>query len=93
MGRFTNGDNEIVISTKLGQAIRFHESEVRSMGRVSRGVRGIRLRTGDEVIGMVIVEEGANIFVISENGYGKRTKVSQFTPHANVVESVSDQLL
>jgi len=52
------------------------------MGRVSRGVRGIRLRSGDRVIGMDIVEEGSSIFVISQYGYGKRTKVSQFTPHA-----------
>ncbi len=79
--RFTGGDNEIVINTREGQAIRFHESEVRSMGRVSRGVRGIRLRAGDQVVGMGIVEQDANIFVMSENGYGKRTKVSQFTPH------------
>lgn len=79
--RYTSGANEVVISTQQGQAIRFQESEVRSMGRVSRGVRGIRLRTGDEVVGMGIVEEDANIFVISELGYGKRTKVSQFTPH------------
>ncbi len=79
--RFSTGDNEIIVSTRQGQSIRFHESEVRSMGRVSRGVRGIRLRKDDEVVGMVIVEENANIFVISENGYGKRTKVSQFTPH------------
>jgi DNA gyrase subunit A len=79
--RFSNGDNEIVVSTQLGQAIRFHESEVRSMGRVSRGVRGIRLRKDDIVVGMVIVEDDANIFVISENGYGKRTKVKQFTAH------------
>lgn len=79
--RFSNGDNEIVISTQQGQAIRFHESEVRSMGRVSRGVRGIRLRKDDLVVGMVIVEEDANIFVMSENGYGKRTKVKQFTAH------------
>jgi DNA gyrase subunit A len=79
--RFSSGDNEIVISTEQGQAIRFHESEVRAMGRVSRGVRGIRLRAGDQVVGMGLVQEAANIFVISENGYGKRTKVSQFTPH------------
>jgi DNA gyrase subunit A len=79
--RFSNGDNEIIVSTQLGQAIRFHESEVRSMGRVSRGVRGVRLRKDDMVVGMVVVEEDANIFVISENGYGKRTKVKQFTPH------------
>ena len=51
------------------------------MGRVSRGVRGIRLRTGDQVIGMDIAQEESFIFVISEFGYGKRTKVSQFTAH------------
>ncbi len=80
--RMTTGDNEVVISTSLGQAIRFHESGARPMGRVSRGVRGIRLRPGDHVIGMDIVEEGSSIFVISKYGYGKRTKVAQFTPHA-----------
>lgn len=52
------------------------------MGRVSRGVRGIRLRADDRVIGMDIVEEGSSIFVISKYGYGKKTKVAQFTPHA-----------
>lgn len=80
--RQTSGDNEIVISTSQGQAIRFHEKDARPMGRVSRGVRGIRLRPNDHVIGMDIVEEGSDIFVISKYGYGKRTKISQFTPHA-----------
>ncbi len=80
--RMTTGDNEVVISTSQGQAIRFHERDVRPMGRVSRGVRGIRLRSGDQVIGMDIVEESTSIFVISEYGYGKRTKVAQFTAHA-----------
>lgn len=80
--RMTNGDNEVLISTSQGQAIRFHERDARPMGRVSRGVRGIRLRSGDRVIGMDIVEEGSSIFVISQYGYGKRTKVAQFTPHA-----------
>lgn len=80
--RMTSGDNEVVISTSLGQAIRFHEKDARPMGRVSRGVRGIRLRATDHVIGMDIVEEGSSIFVISKYGYGKRTKVAQFTPHA-----------
>lgn len=80
--RMTNGENEVLISTSQGQAIRFHESGVRPMGRVARGVRGIRLRPGDQVIGMDIVEEGSSIFVISENGYGKRTKVAQFTAHS-----------
>ena len=55
--RMTTGDNEIIISTSQGQAIRFHERDARPMGRVSRGVRGIRLRTDDHVIGMDIVEE------------------------------------
>lgn len=80
--RMTNGDNEVVISTQQGQAIRFHEKDARPMGRVSRGVRGIRLRAGDQVIGMDIVEANSSIFVISEQGYGKRTKISQFTAHA-----------
>jgi len=80
--RMTTGDNEVVISTSLGQAIRFHEKDARPMGRVSRGVRGIRLRPNDHVIGMDIVAEGSSVFVISKYGYGKRTKVSQFTPHA-----------
>ncbi|MDB5175885.1 MAG: gyrA [Candidatus Saccharibacteria bacterium] len=80
--RMTSGDNEVVISTSQGQAIRFHEKDARPMGRVSRGVRGIRLRPNDQVIGMDVVEEGSSIFVISKFGYGKRTKVAQFTPHA-----------
>lgn len=99
--RMTNGDNEVVISTSQGQAIRFHEKDARPMGRVSRGVRGIRLRTGDKVIGMDIVEENTSIFVISELGYGKRTKISQFTAHARggvgirsaVVNSKTGQLI
>lgn len=80
--RVTDGDNEIVISTSQGQAIRFHEKDVRAMGRTARGVRGIRLRAGDQVIGMDVVEESTSIFVISESGYGKRTKIAQFTAHA-----------
>lgn len=80
--KMTNGSNEVLISTSKGQAIRFDEKDVRPMGRTARGVRGIRLRTNDQVIGMDIVEEGSSIFVISEQGYGKRTKVDQFTAHA-----------
>lgn len=80
--RMTTGEDEVVISTAEGQAIRFHEKGVRPMGRVARGVRGIRLRAGDHVVGMDVVEEGSSIFVISEYGYGKRTKIAQFTAHA-----------
>jgi DNA gyrase subunit A len=80
--RMTNGKNEILLSTAQGQAIRFHEKDVRPMGRASRGVRGIRLRAGDEVVGMDVVQDGSSVFVISQHGYGKRTRVSQFMPHA-----------
>lgn len=79
--RPTTGDNEVVISTSLGQAIRFHENDVRAMGRTARGVRGIRLRPGDQVVGMDVVQDDSSIFVISEKGYGKKTKISQFSPH------------
>jgi DNA gyrase subunit A len=79
--RITNGDNEIVVSTTLGQSLRFEESDVRPMGRAARGVRGIRLKPSDEVVGMDVVEEGQNIFVISEKGYGKRTIIDQFAKH------------
>ena len=79
--RQTSGEDEIIISTAQGQSIRFNESDVRPMGRTARGVRGIRLRKGDEVIDLNKVQPKSYIFVISENGYGKRTKIEQFTAH------------
>lgn len=79
--RLSSGEDEILISTALGQANRFSENDVRAMGRTARGVRGIKLREGDKVVGMDLVEPNATIFVLSENGYGKRTKVEQFTQH------------
>ena len=80
--KLTSGKEEIIISTALAQAIRFKESEVRPMGRATRGVRGIRLRTGDSVVGMDVVKAGMEMLVVMENGYGKRTKVDQFATHA-----------
>ncbi|HEY2003601.1 MAG TPA: DNA gyrase subunit A [Candidatus Saccharimonadia bacterium] len=80
--KLTGGKDEIIISTALAQAIRFKESEVRPMGRATRGVRGIRLRTSDEVVGMDVVRPGSEMLVVMENGYGKRTKVDQFATHA-----------
>ena len=79
--RFTSGDNEVVISTANGMANRFHERDVRPMGRTARGVRGIRLRAGDEVVGMDVVVPDAKLFVISNQGYGKKTHIDNFTPH------------
>lgn len=77
----TTGDNDIIISTSAGQAIRFNESDARPMGRAARGVRGVRLRPNDWVVGMDVVDDNRNLLVISEKGYGKATKVANFTAH------------
>jgi len=79
--QMSSGEDEIVISTSFGQAIRFKESDARPMGRAARGVRGIRLRAGDRVVGMDLAREDRNLMVISENGYGKLTKVANFATH------------
>ncbi len=79
--KITNGSNEIMMALKSGKAIRFNEKDVRSMGRTASGVRGIRLtdEVKDEVVGMICVEnEEANIMVVSENGYGKRSIVGDY---------------
>ena len=77
----TNGSNEIVLITKHGYALRSAESNVRAMGRASRGVQGIRLGSGDELTGVAVVDEKQEMLFISEYGYGKRIKYSNFTPH------------
>jgi len=74
----TTGEDHIILGTCDGMTIRFDEQQVRSMGRVSRGVRGINLRSGDDVVGMVIVEEKASLFTVCENGYGKRTGIENY---------------
>jgi DNA gyrase subunit A len=76
--KYTSGDREIILATRRGQANRFREGDVRSMGRTARGVRGIRLSGEDLVIGMLAAEEGMNILTITEKGYGKRTPVSDY---------------
>lgn len=77
----TSGNDEVIISTSLGQAIRFGEKDVRAMGRSARGVRGIRLRPKDVVVGAALADEKRQLLVISKNGYGKLTKVSNFPTH------------
>ncbi len=77
----SSGNDEVVISTAFGQAIRFKESDARPMGRAARGVRGIRLRQGDRVVGMDLAREDLQLLVMSMNGYGKITKVSNFPTH------------
>ena len=78
----TTGDHDIVISTSAGQATRFNEKEVRVMGRSAMGVRGMRLRPKDEIVGMdVITDPNQKLIAVSANGYGKATLVSNFPPH------------
>lgn len=78
----TTGENDVIISTSAGQAIRFNEKDTRPMGRSARGVRGVRLRPNDSVVGMDIVTgDGQTLLVVSEKGFGKRTKVSNFPSH------------
>lgn len=77
----SSGDDEIIMSTSFGQAIRFKESDARPMGRAARGVRGIRLRPGDSVVGMDLACAGQKLLVMSANGYGKLTKVEHFATH------------
>lgn len=75
----TNGDQNIIIGTHEANALSFHESAVRVMGRSATGVRGIRLRQGDFVVGAAILNPNAQVLVVTENGYGKRTDASQYT--------------
>jgi DNA gyrase subunit A len=74
----TDGQEDVILATRKGQAARFHEHEVRPMGRDTRGVTGIRLRKGDEVVGMEIVMPEAELLVVTEQGYGKRTPLDEF---------------
>ena len=78
----TDGENDVIISTSAGQAIRFNEKDARPMGRSARGVRGVRLRPNDCVVGMdIVTSDGQTLMVISEKGFGKRTKAANFPTH------------
>ena len=74
----TSGSDNLMIASHEGKAIRFPESDVRAMGRVTRGVRGIKLNEGDYLIGMCLEKEGAQLLTITENGYGKRTPTEEY---------------
>lgn len=74
----THGDNHIMLVSDNGKAVRFHEENVRAMGRTARGVRGMRIHEGEKIIALIVPEENGHLLIASENGYGKRTDVEEF---------------
>ncbi|MEG1777790.1 MAG: DNA gyrase C-terminal beta-propeller domain-containing protein, partial [Angelakisella sp.] len=79
--RLTDGEDKIILATKSGAAIRFDENEVRVMGREAGGVRGIRLKNGDTVVGAAKESDGEYLLTVTENGYGKLTLCTEYTEH------------
>lgn len=78
--RFTDGESYLMLGTKGGKAIAFSEDDVRAMGRVARGVRGIKLGPDDEVVGMDVLTHNAEVLTVTEGGYGKRTPTEEYRP-------------
>ena len=76
--RHSSGDDDILMVSRKGQAIRFNEKDARAMGRDASGVQGMRLRGDDEVISINIAQDDADLLVVTENGYGKRTRVADY---------------
>ncbi|WP_417898426.1 DNA gyrase subunit A [Bacillus haimaensis] len=76
--KMTDGTKEMIIGTKKGMLIRFHETDVRSMGRTATGVKGITISDDDEVVGMELLEENLDVLVVTKNGYGKRTSAEEY---------------
>lgn len=79
--RITDGTWNVFLGSSFGKSIRFHESDVRPMGRTARGVRGIRLEKGDRIVGMEVLSHGQTLFTVTENGYGKRTSIDEYPVH------------
>ena len=76
--KLTSGDDDVILGTALGRAVRFHEKVVRNMGRKTRGVRGAKLRDRDKVVSMIIANDQNDILTVTDNGYGKRTPVADY---------------
>jgi DNA gyrase subunit A len=87
--RLTHGDSEILLVTERGQAVRFSEREVRSMGRTASGVTAVRLARNDRVASMEVVEEGADLLVITSNGFGKRTPLREYPVNSRATRGVA----
>ncbi len=86
--RLTSGDDDILLVTEQGRALRFHESAVRPMGRPASGVTGIRLRSGDRVASMEIVEPGGDLLIVTLNGFGKRTALEDYPRKGRATQGV-----
>lgn len=76
--RISNGTMDVFLGSQKGKSIRFHESDVRTMGRVSRGVRGLKLSAGDRIVSMEVLSHGQTLFAVTQNGYGKRTQIDEY---------------
>ncbi|MCF8080127.1 MAG: DNA gyrase subunit A [Desulfobacterales bacterium] len=79
--RITDGTWNVFLGSSFGKSIRFHESDVRPMGRTAKGVRGIRLEKGDRIVGMEVLSHGQTLFTVTENGFGKRTSIDEYPVH------------
>ncbi|MDB4252931.1 DNA gyrase subunit A [Gammaproteobacteria bacterium] len=77
----TNGNQEILLASSSGKLIRFEEEQVRHMGRTARGVRGMKLKKGEKIISLMIADDTKTVLCVSENGYGKKTKLDDFPAH------------
>ncbi len=75
--QITNGTHNVFLGSAMGKSIRFHESNVRPAGRVSRGVKGLALSAGDVIVGMEVMTHGQTLFVVTQNGYAKRTAIDE----------------
>jgi len=76
--RLTGGNDDLIIATRKGMCIRFNENDARPLGRTARGVKAITLRSGDEVVGMDVLQEGKTVLTVSETGYGRRSEIDDF---------------
>ncbi|MGD8844738.1 MAG: DNA gyrase subunit A [Desulfobacteraceae bacterium] len=79
--RITDGTQNVFLGSASGKSIRFHESDIRSSGRIARGVRGMRLAQGERIVGMQAIGYGQTLFAVTENGFGKRTSIDEYPVH------------
>jgi DNA gyrase subunit A len=76
--RITDGTLNVFLGSRMGKAIRFHESDIRASGRVATGVRGMRLAEGDQIVGLEVLSHGQTLFAVTEHGFGKRTSIDEY---------------